>query len=466
MKYYLAIDIGASSGRHILFHMENGRIVTEEIHRFENGMEDRDGTLIWDTEKLFREIVAGMKKCGEAGKIPDSVGIDTWGVDFVLLDENDRLIGNAVGYRDARNQGMDREVYRLIPEEKLYARTGIQKAAFNTIYQLMAVKLKTPEQLEEARTLLMMPDYFHFLLTGVKAAEYTEATTSQLVSPITKDWDRELIRLLGYPEEIFPQILEPGTTLGEVRDEIAEEIGYRTKVVLPACHDTGSAVLAVPALDDTVYISSGTWSLMGIERMEAELSEESRKLNFTNEGGYQYRFRYLKNIMGLWMIQCVRKELGKKYSYDELSKGAAKCDIPSLVPVNDDRFLAPASMTEEILACLKEQGARLPEGPFELAAVVYNSLADCYKDTVEEIRRMSGKDYPCINIVGGGSNAEYLDQLTADRTGRTVYAGPAEGTAIGNAMVQMLADGVFRDLKEARRAVFDSFGVKTYYPQK
>ena len=465
MKYYLAIDIGASSGRHILFSAEDQKIVSEEIHRFDNGMKEKNGTLVWDTEALFKEIVAGLKKCKDAGKIPVSVGIDTWGVDFVLLDENDQLLGDAVGYRDSRNNGMDEEVYKLIPEKELYARTGIQKAAFNTIYQLMAVKKKTPEQLEKARTLLMMPDYFHFLLTGVKAAEYTEATTSQLVSPHTKDWDFELIRLLGYPEEIFPKVRTAGTLLGSIKKEIAEEIGFSTNVVLPACHDTGSAVLAVPALQDTVYISSGTWSLMGIERMTPDLTEESRQLNLTNEGGYQYRFRYLKNIMGLWMIQCVRAELGKKYSYDELSKGAAKSSIPSIVPVNDSRFLAPPNMTEEILSCLREQGDPLPETPFDLAAVVYNSLAVCYAETVEELERMSKKHYPAINIVGGGSNAEYLNQLTANRTKRCVYAGPGEGTAIGNALVQMITDGVFPDLASARRCVFDSFGVKTYQPE-
>ena len=465
MEYVLAIDIGASSGRHILFHTEDGRIVSEEVYRFENGMEERNGSLVWDTERLFSEILAGMKKCKELRKIPVSVGIDTWGVDFVLLDENDRLLGDAVGYRDARTNGMTEKVFQMISPEDIYAKTGIQQISFNTIYQLMAVKEKSPELLTRAKTLLMIPDYFHFLLTGVKCSEYTAATTSQLLDAKRRSWDFDIIRTLGYPEEIFPEIKAAGTCLGPVLPEIEKEIGYSVNVVLPASHDTGSAVLAVPALEDTIYISSGTWSLMGIERMEPDLSEESRRLNFTNEGGYLFRYRYLKNIMGLWMIQCVRKELGKKYSFDELSRGAAKSGISSLVQVNDERFLAPLSMTDEIMEALKEQGAALPETPFDLAAVIYNSLAVCYGETAEEIEKISGKTYDCINVVGGGSNAAYLNQLTANRTGKRVYAGPGEGTAIGNALVQLIFAGVFKDLKEARRAVFDSFDIKTYIPE-
>ena len=339
-KYYLAIDIGASSGRHILSHLENGKMILEEIHRFPNGNVEKDGELTWDIDGLFREIVTGMKKCKELGKIPVSVGIDTWAVDIVLLDEDDKRIGNAVGYRDSGTTGMDLKVYEQIPEDVLYAKTGIQKQIFNTIYQLMAWKTNKPEQFGKAKSMLMVPDYLHFLLSGVKATEYTNATTMQLVSPITKDWDMELIETLGYPKEIFQNIVLPGTCLGTLTEEIQKEVGFDCKVVVPATHDTGSAVMAVPVKEegDILYISSGTWSLMGTELMEANCSAESKAYNLTNEGGYDYRFRYLKNIMGLWMIQSVKKEIGQGLSFGEICEQASQTTIPSIVDANASRF--------------------------------------------------------------------------------------------------------------------------------
>lgn len=465
--YYLAVDIGASSGRHILAHMENGKLQLEEVHRFYNGMSEKDGELCWDFDALFKEIKTGLKKCKEIGKIPVSIGVDTWGVDFVLLDENDQVLGNTVGYRDDRNQRMDEEVYKIIPEKELYARTGIQKAIFNTIYQLMAVKTKHPEYLEKAKTFLMVPDYFHFLLSGVKSNEYTEATTGQLINPYTKEWDMELIEMLGYPTDMFQKVSVPGTILGDLRPELQEEVGFNCKVVLPATHDTGSAVLAVPSNDpDTVYISSGTWSLMGVERMEADCSPASYAHNFTNEGGFQYRFRYLKNIMGLWMIQSVKKELkeerGIDLSFGELCADAATQTIPSIVDANDERFLAPKNMIKEVQAACAESGQPVPETAGEIASVIYNSLAKCYAATIEEIQEITGKTYDSISIVGGGSNAVYLNELTAKYTGRTVYAGPTEATAIGNLMVQMMANGELGDLATARDCVFESFAVQTY----
>ena len=465
--YYLAVDIGASSGRHILAHMENGKLQLEEVHRFYNGMSEKDGELCWDFDALFKEIKTGLKKCKEIGKIPVSIGVDTWGVDFVLLDENNQVLGNTVGYRDDRNQGMDEEVYKIIPEKELYARTGIQKAIFNTIYQLMAVKTKHPEYLEKAKTFLMVPDYFHFLLSGVKSNEYTEATTGQLINPYTKEWDMELIEMLGYPTDMFQKVSVPGTILGDLRPELQEEVGFNCKVVLPATHDTGSAVLAVPSNNpDTVYISSGTWSLMGVERMEADCSPASYAHNFTNEGGFQYRFRYLKNIMGLWMIQSVKKELkeerGIDLSFGELCADAATQTIPSIVDANDERFLAPKNMIKEVQAACAESGQPVPETAGEIASVIYNSLAKCYAATIEEIQEITGKTYDSISIVGGGSNAVYLNELTAKYTGRTVYAGATEATAIGNLMVQMMANGELGDLATARDCVFESFAVQTY----
>lgn len=465
-RYYLAIDIGASSGRHILGCVKDGRMALEEIYRFPNGMKSVDGQLCWDVEELFAHIKAGMKKCKELGKIPVSLGIDTWAVDYVLLDENDKIVGNTVGYRDGRTKGMDALVYEKIPLDELYQRTGIQKQIFNTIYQFMAVKSQHPEYLNVAKTMLMIPDYFHYCLTGVKKQEYTNATTTQLVNPKTNTWDYKLIERLGYPLEWFGPLSMPGTVVGNLTPEIEAEVGFSCKVVLPATHDTGSAVLAVPSNEwDVLYISSGTWSLMGTERMEADCSLESMKRNFTNEGGYEYRFRYLKNIMGLWMIQSVKKELaeaGQNYSFGEICEMASKETISSLVDCNDECFLAPESMIQAVRDFCQKKGQQVPETPAQLGAVIYNSLAKCYGETVDELEQVTGKHYGQVHIVGGGANADYLNRLTAKYTGRTVFAGPTEATAIGNLAAQMIVAGEYGSLAEARKGIFDSFEIKTY----
>jgi len=462
--YYLAIDIGASGGRHILGHLENGKMILEEVHRFPNGNVDKDGELTWNIDALFTEVITGMKKCSVLGKIPVSVGIDTWAVDFVLLDENDKRIGNVVGYRDSGTDGMDKEVYRTISPEELYAGTGIQKQIFNTIYQLMAWKKRKPELFAKAKAMLMIPDYLHFLLSGVKATEYTNATTTQLVSPVTKNWNFELIDELEYPREIFQKLALPGTCLGALTEEVQQQVGYNCKVVVPATHDTASAVLAVPskAGKDFLYISSGTWSLMGTEILQADCSMDSCAYNFTNEGGYDYRFRYLKNIMGLWMIQSVKKEIGQNYSYGEICEMATKCEINSLVDANDSRFLAPKNMTEEVKKACRETGQKVPETLAEVASVIYRSLAHCYGKTIKEIEQLTGKQFDGIHIVGGGSNAEYLNKLTAKVTGLPVYAGPTEATAIGNLSAQMITGGDLKDLWNARGCIFDSFDIKVY----
>ena len=424
-KYFLAIDIGASSGRHILGSLRNGKIELEEVYRFWNGMDNVDGTLCWNVERLFEEIITGMKKCAEIGKIPTSVGIDTWGVDFVLLDDKDRLLGQAVGYRDHRTDGADEDVYRIIVEEELYGRTGIQKAIYNTIYQLMAVKIQHPEYMEKAAAMLMVPDYFHFRLCGNKVQEYSEATTAQLVNPNTKDWDYELIEKLGYNKKIFQKIYMPGTKIGSLTGEVKEMVGYDCFVVLPPTHDTASAVMAVPSNEkDTCYISSGTWSLMGVERDDADCSRESMIANFTNEGGYDGRITYLTNIMGLWMIQSVRKELAPDISYSDLCAQASEESISSLVDCQDDSFLSPNSMVEAIQTYCRKTSQTVPETLPELASVVYNSLAKCYTDKLQEIEKLVGIKYDKIHIIGGGSNAGYLNELTAKYTGIPVYAGP------------------------------------------
>lgn len=463
MQYYLAVDIGASSGRHIISWLENGKIVFEEVHRFPNGLKERNGHKCWDHAQLFQEILTGMKKCAEIGKIPSSMGIDTWAVDFALLDGAGQLIGDTVGYRDGRTRGMDEEVYKVIPQDMLYGRTGIQKQIFNTIYQLMAVKKQNPEQLDQAATMLMIPDYFHYLLTGKKVTEYTNASTTQLLNPETKNWDFELIGMLGLPEQIFTEIKLPGSLVGELTPEVQETVGYNCKVVLPATHDTGSAVAAVPSNQENVlYISSGTWSLMGTELKKADCSMESMKRNLTNEGGYDYRFRYLKNIMGMWMINSAKAESAPDMSYGELCRRAAECRIASVVLANDDRFLAPESMTEEVRKACAESGQQVPQSVEEVAAVIYKSLAKCYADTAKEIEQMTGKTYNCIHIVGGGCNAAYLNQLTADACGKTVYTGPVEATAIGNIAVQMIASGELKNLTDARNCIFRSSEIGTF----
>ncbi len=465
-QYYLAVDIGASSGRHILGWVEDGKVVLEEIYRFDNGMKKKGDCLVWDHEALFTHIKAGIKKCKEMGKIPKCMGIDTWAVDFVLLDEDDNILGDMVGYRDSRNEGMDKEVYHIVKEEELYARTGIQKLIFNTIYQFMAVKKNNPEYMAAAKTMLFVPDYFHYLLTGKKYNEYTNATTSQLVSPITKEWNMGLIEQLGYNKEMFQEIIEPGTNIGSFRAEIVEELGIDMDVIVPGTHDTASAVLAVPANDDDfVYISSGTWSLLGIERSEADCSSLSKINNFTNEGGYEYQFRYLKNIMGLWMIQSVRHNFEDKYGFAEICAEAEKAkDFPSRVDANDDCFLAPDNMVEEVKDYCRRTGQQVPETLGEIATVVYASLAECYDRTIKGIEESTGRTYGRIHIVGGGANAGYLNELTAKATGKEVHAGPTEATAIGNLMAQMLKLGEFESKEAAREVVHSSFDIKVYQP--
>ncbi len=462
-KYYLAIDIGASSGRHILGYLENGRIILEEVYRFSNGMENIDGSLCWNVSALFENIIAGLKKCKEIGKIPEYMGVDTWGVDFVLLDKDDKMIGKAVGYRDRRTAGMDAELSKIISPEDLYKRTGIQKQIFNTIYQLLAIKKYNPEDLDRAERLLMIPDYFHFLLSGNKVNEYTNATTGQLVDPNTKNWDFELIKMLGLPEKIFSGLQLPTTIVGEFSKTVSDLVGFSCKVILPPTHDTASSVLAIPANDDDgIYICSGTWSLMGIEQMHADCSLESMRANFTNEGGYNYRFRFLKNIMGLWMIQSVKKELNDEFSFAELCSQAEKESIESIVDCNDGRFLAPESMINEIKNFCLETNQRVPEKSGEISAVVYNSLAKCYADTFQEIEKITGKKFSKIHIVGGGANAEYLNILTAKYLQKPVFAGPTESTALGNIISQMLYEKEFKSLEAARKCIFESFEIKEY----
>ena len=470
MKTYLAVDIGASSGRHILGRVSDGKIQLEEVYRFENSQVRRGGHDCWDIARLVESVKAGIDAAMEKTVI-DSIGIDTWGVDFVLLDAAGERIGDAVAYRDGRTSGAPEEIEsEVISFADLYSRTGIQKAGYNTIYQLWALKKEHPEQLANAAHFLMVPEYINYRLTGNIVHEYTDSSTTSLLDADKKDWDFDLIEKLGLPTRIFGKIEMPGVTVGEYRG---------VKVVLPAMHDTGSAYLAVPARDDrAVYLSSGPWSLLGVENEVAITSEESCRANFTNEGGAWGRYRYLKNIMGLWMIQSIRRELhgvryvegkgceateaalarlsdyerGKDYSFSELSMVARGNPYNMTVDVNDNRFMNPESMIAEVMAAASEEGAP-PATVGELMQCVYRSLADCYARSIRALSEITGKTYTSLNIVGGGSKDCYLNAITADATGLEVFAGPVEGTAIGNLIVQMIAGGEFKDLAEARAAI-------------
>jgi rhamnulokinase len=386
------------------------------------------------------------------------MGIDTWGVDFVLLDEKDEIIGKTVAYRDSRTQGMDAPVMDVLSDQALYARTGIQKNIINTIYQLMSIKKTAPEQLAAAKSFLMMPDYLNFVLTGKKAVEYTDASTTGLLDVQSGDWDRELLAMLGYPTEIFPTPTMPGTVLGNLRAELVASLGFDVTVVLPASHDTGSAVLALPVVgesDSLAYLSSGTWSLMGVERMQPDTGEASRAANLTHEGGYDKRYRYLKNIMGLWMIQSVKKECNDAYDFPTLSQMAREAgDVKWRIDVNDGVFLAPDSMIEAIkTACGAD--LTLPQ----VLAVIYLSLAETYRDTLDELESCTGKTIDTLYIIGGGSRDAYLNELTARISGRVVYTGLVEATSTGNILCQMLGSGALTSLTEARELCAKSFAV-------
>ena len=463
MNYYLAVDIGASSGRHILSWLEDGRMHTREVYRFDNGIERKDGELCWNHDRLFNEIVKGMAICKDIGMIPASVGIDTWGVDFVLLDGNDNVIGNTVSYRDDRTQGMDVKVSAVISERDLYHTTGNQKAMYNTIYQLMSLKCFHPDYLEKAESLLFTPDYFSYMLCGVKKNEYTIASTSQLLDAVSCNWDKELIEMLGFPGRIFNEIVMPGTVLGKLRTSVAERVGYECNVIAVTGHDTASAFLAVPTIEEkSVFVSSGTWSLMGVERLTADCSDAAMKHNMASEGGYNRRYRFLKNIMGMWMINSARKELAPDMSFSDICEGAAKQSISSIVDANSDCFLAPESMTKEVQNACAESGQQVPKGIWETAAVIYNSLAECYAQTAHEVEKMTGVSYDCIYIIGGGANADYLNRLTAKACQKKVCAGPIEATAIGNISAQMIAAGELENLKTARECIYHSFDIAEY----
>ena len=458
-KYALAIDLGASSGRHILGSIENGVMTLEEIYRFPNGYAEKNGRFCWDVEALWGHVLAGMEECRKRNKLPATVGVDTWGVDYVLLDAKGQRVSDAVAYRDQRTQS----VLDRLDDRDVFRRTGIAKQPFNTLYQLMA-----EEGFAAGERCLFMPDYFHYLLSGVACNELTEASTSSLLDAGSQTWDGALLASAGIPLSLFPEPPRaPGTILGSLRSGIAERVGFDCRVILPASHDTGSAFAAVPARDErAVYLSSGTWSLLGTEMDAPILSEEARRAGFTNEIGWQGKIRFLKNIMGLWILQCIRHELDDRYSFEQLAQLALTSDYPFTVDMTDQRFLAPQNMTREIRAAAKESGYPEPRTLPDLTLCVCRSLARCYAQSIRELEGITGKRFTSVNIVGGGCNNRTLNQLTADETGLPVYAGPSEGSALGNVLVQMIASGWIRDLAQGRQIVKRSFPVEAYRPRQ
>lgn len=462
-KYFLAIDIGASSGRHILGYIKDKKLQLEEIYRFKNGVYDNNNQLCWDLKSLFKEILNGLKKCKEMNKIPSTLAIDTWGVDFVLLDNEDKILGDTVSYRDNRTANIPEEIFKIISKEEIYKRTGIQNLVFNTINQLYSIK-KTSTLFEKANTFLMIPDYFNFLLTGKKVNEYTNASTTQLLNLETSYWDFELLEKLGIPKNIFQPIVEAGTSLGFLKDEIVKEIGFDLEVITAPSHDTASAVLAVPSIEDNfLYLSSGTWSLLGTESINYNSSLESLKANFTNEGGYSKNYRYLKNIMGLWIMQNIKKELEDKYTFPELSEMAKNFQGKKyLIDVNDNNFLAPNSMIKAIKNYCQNKFNYNPESIEEVVSIVYSSLAKSYTQTIQEIEKLTSQKFSSLYIIGGGCQDNYLNYLAAQKSGLEVFAGPIEATAIGNLGCQMLNKKYFNSVKEFRNFIFNSFDIKKF----
>ena len=451
MKYCLAIDMGASSGRHILGYIENGKLKLEEIYRFENGIIDIDGNLCWDVEHLWDEIKNGLKECKKRGITPDTVAIDTWGVDYVLLDKDKKEIMPAVSYRDARTLGVPEEIDNIIPRKELYERTGIQATNYNSIYQLYCDKKSG--KLDNAEYSLMMPEYFSFKLTGNIRNEYTLATTGGLVNTQTFERDEEILNKLGIDSKIFTPLSLPGTVVGNLSDDVKAEIGFDTTVILCASHDTASAVASCSVGDNGIYISSGTWSLIGTENLYPVTCEEAMNLGFTNEGGINHRYRFLENIMGMWLFQNIRKNLDKKFTYDEMMQMAMASDFTEYINPNAEAFLAPENMVEAIRNYLGK--SELPIG--DVLNSVYHSLAKTYNDAVKGIEDICNKKIDVINIVGGGCKDAYLNELTEKYTGKKVIAGPVEATAAGNLMVQLMYLDKGLDLTKARELIKNSF---------
>lgn len=451
-RYYLAIDIGASSGRHILAHKEKETIVLEEVYRFKNRVVRKDGKIVWDLDTLTKNILRGMKKCKTIGKIPKSVGIDTFGVDYVLLDDKDENLGDVYSYRDTRTKKSREAFNKLISMNEQFAMTGIQPQLYNTIYQLYDDVLN--KRLEQVKSILLLPSYLNFYLTGIKRNEYTIATTTGLLNHETKTWDETLLNHLGIEKERFPELVMPGEKLGQMREEIQKMIGYDTTLYTVASHDTASSVLGSLADEETLFLSSGTWSLIGVLSDERFTNERALKNGFSNEGSPFGKVRFLKNIMGLWMIQEINREQKERYPIEKVIEMAQNSrHFSGIVDVNDERFLSPESMMKAIDEILRETLQPRPKTLGEYYYCVYHSLAYAYHEAIKQIEKMTDKKYLRLNIIGGGSQNTLLNELTETLSGKEIINGPTESTALGNIMMQMLASGEVSGNKEAKRYV-------------
>lgn len=470
MKKVLAFDFGASSGRAIIGSFNGEKITLKEVHRFTNDPVDLGGTLYWDVLRLFYEIKQGIVKAKIAGGF-DSIGIDTWGVDFGLIDKNGRLLENPVHYRDKRTSGLVEESFKSVPRQKMYDITGIQFMELNTLFQLISLKKQRPEMLERADKMLFMPDLFAYFLTGKMCSEYSIASTSQLIDINTRSWSKELLDAFGIKESLFAPLTEPGTQLGNLSKEICEECGVESVPVISVCgHDTQSAITAVPCESgDFAFLSSGTWSLFGTELQKPIVNETSLKINITNEGGFGGTTGFLKNIIGLWLIQESRRQWqreGKDYSYADLEKLALseepfKCFIDPDAP----EFVPQGNIPERVREFCRKTGQYVPESVGEIMRCIYESLAMKYRMTFEKLCECTGKDYPVIHVIGGGTKDGLLCRMTASSCGKTVKAGPIEATVMGNVAVQLMSDGTIGSISEARKAVAASESLKTYEPE-
>ncbi len=472
-KQILAFDFGASSGRAMLGRFDGEKIELEEVHRFSNDPVLVSGTLYWDVLRLIHEVKQGLIKAKAYGKI-DSLAIDTWGVDFGLIDAQGNLLENPVHYRDTRTHGMMEEVFKIIPKEDIYRQTGIQFMNINTLFQLYYLKTRRPDLLDRADKLLMMPDLLLFMLTGGLQSEFTIASTGQLIDAQKSDWAYDLLEKLDLPTDILCPVTYPGQVSGSLSAEICDELGIDPiPVVAIASHDTASAVVAVPtastAADDFVYISSGTWSLMGIEAKKPLINDQTFKFNFTNEGGYGKTTRFLKNIMGLWLIQESRRQWnreGADVSYADLEYEALECDaFKSFINPDEDILGTPGDMPNRIRELCRKTGQPVPEKRGEVVRCIYESLALKYRVTKDQIETVTGHKYDDLHIVGGGTKDKLLSQFTANSTSSRVIAGPIEATALGNMAVQLMAQDAIKSLPEARKVIAASFDLKYYEPE-
>lgn len=468
-KVYLAADFGGGSGRVIAGWLEDGKLTMEEIHRFGNRQVRLGDHVYWDFPALFEDMKAGLKKAASKGYEVESIGVDTWGVDFGLIDRDGQLLGNPVCYRDARTAGMTEKLFETLNPTEHYATTGIQVMEINTLAQLLSIK--GTAQLEAAEHLLFMPDLFSYFLTGKATNEYCIASTSELLDAKRREWSWETIDALGLPKRIFGDIVMPGTVRGELRKDIAEETGLKdVKVIAVGSHDTASAVAAVPAIEGdgpVAFLSSGTWSLLGIELPEPILTEEARQAEFTNEGGVGGRIRFLQNITGLWILQRLMaewKERGEEQTFGELLPAAAQASISNIIPVADAAFTNPPSMEKAISDYCKQSNQPVPQTKGEFVRCLFQSLAKKYKDAIEGVNGLLPESLKRLHIIGGGSQNGLLNQFTADALGIPVWAGPVEATAMGNILVQAMAAGEVADLAELREVVRRSVTPKVFEP--